>query len=551
VEETPLASSRPTRLIGAAVVLGVVFLGAMMVAHGNLDPDESQHLHVAWLIGQGRVPYANFWEHHMPLLPLALAPVTRWFADQPDIYFVARTILAVTSAATLYLVYVLGGRVGPGVGIAAVALLAVQVRFLQHVIQTRPDAPALLTWLLTVLMLVRWREEDRERWLWIAGLALGVTATITPKAAFLGLGVVAVILAGPSSSLSRAIRRLACVAIGCAVPLAMFFAWLAAVGGRRALYAFVDDVVVANLRFPDFIKQTAVGGEGVGFVVLALVGVAMTVRHLGTRVLRHPVHGPLLIPTALLSLILLLPRTPAVYSYTWLPVLAVGSLYAGLALIASIERARVSAGMRERMICAVAIIAGIVLPVVVFGVLAFPRNISNEADLARMRRELAYACPGEAVLDATSFTVFRPTALRYPSLVRGVRTWIKQGVIPTHVLIEDLRQARAPVGVLDSRLRENEAIAAFIEKYYVRESDNLLLTGASIAMREGTMEAEVELLVPGRYEITVPLGTRVTIDGSVPDPKGTWLREGAHRVSWSGDGGLIRLSIAPCAKRRA
>jgi len=171
-----------------------------MVAHGNLDPDESQHLHVAWLIGQGHVPYANFWEHHMPLLPLALAPLTRWFADQPDIYFIARTILAVTAAATLYLVYVLGGRIGTGVGIAAVALLAVQVRFLQHVIQVRPDAPALLTWLSTVLMLVRWREDGTERWLWVAGVALGVTATITPKAAFLGLGVVGVILTGPSPS---------------------------------------------------------------------------------------------------------------------------------------------------------------------------------------------------------------------------------------------------------------------------------------------------------------------------------------------------------------
>jgi hypothetical protein len=268
-------------------------------------------------------------------------------------------------------------------------------------------------------------------------------------------------------------------------------------------------------------------------------------------VLRDPVHGPLLIPTAVVSLVLLLPRTPAVYSYTWLPVLAVGSLYAGLALVASIERARVSAGMRERMIRAVTIIAGIALPIVVFGVLTFPRNISNEADLARMRRELAYACPGEAVLDARSFAVFRPTALRYPSLVRGVRTWIKQGVIPARVLIEDLRQARAPAGVLESRLRDSEGIAAFIEKYYVREPDDLLLAGTTIATREGTTEAEVELLVPGRYEITMPPGTQVTIDGAVPNSQGTWLREGAHRVSWRGERGTIRLTITPCAKRRA
>jgi len=237
----------------------------------------------------------------------------------------------------------------------------------------------------------------------------------------------------------------------------------------------------------------------------------------------------------------LLPTTPAVYSYTWLPVVAVGSVYAGMALVASVERART--------IGALAVLAGLVLPLVVFGILTFPRNVRNEAELARMRRELTYACPNEAVVDTRSFAVFRSTALRYPSLVRGVRTWIKQGVIPTRVLIDDLQHARAPVGVLDSRLRENETLSSFIEKYYVRDPDDLLLAGAAIAVAEGSRDAEVEILVPGRYEVTMPPGSHVTIDGAVPDPKGTWLGEGTHRVSSSGERGEVKLTILPCAKR--
>ncbi len=182
----------PRRVVVRAIVaLGIAGLGAATVAHAKLDPDESQHLHVAWLIAQGRVPYADFWEHHMPLLPYALAPVTGWFTDRPEVYFAARAIMAVMTAGTLGLLYVLGGRFGPGVGAAAVILLAVQVRFLQHGIQVRPDVPALFTWLVTVLTLVRWRERTRARWLWAAGLALGLTAALTPKAAFLGLGAVA------------------------------------------------------------------------------------------------------------------------------------------------------------------------------------------------------------------------------------------------------------------------------------------------------------------------------------------------------------------------
>jgi hypothetical protein len=544
---------RPRLVVGTIVLLAIAGLGAAMVAHAKLDPDESQHLHVAWLIAQGRVPYADFWEHHMPLLPCALAPVTRWFAERPAVYFAARALMAVTAAATLGLVYALGGRLGPGVGAAAVILLAVQVRFLQHSVQVRPDVPALFTWLATVFMLVRWRERARSGWLWAAGLALGLTAAFTPKAAFLAPGAALVVLSSPGEPppiLPRMVRRLASLAAGCAVPLVVLLVWLAAARGPAALRAFVEDVVVANLRFPDFVKQTAVGAEGVGFVFLGLAGVVMTLRRHGWRALQHPVHGPLLIPAAVLSGILLLPSTPAVYSYTWLPVLAIGSLYAGQALLAAVERARTGAGKRSTAILALVVVVALIVPLAVVGVLTLPRNRDNEAHIMRMKRELAYACPGEAVLDGGPLAVFRPTALRYPSLVRGLRTWIEQGVIPPEILVGDLHRARAPVGVSDSRLRIRGPVSAFIARYYVQEPDGLLVAGADVALHGGAGQTDVDLLVPGRYEVVMTAGLQVMIDGVVLSPPTTWLSEGHHRISWSGPPGTLRLAIAPCAQRR-
>jgi 4-amino-4-deoxy-L-arabinose transferase-like glycosyltransferase len=545
---------RPRRAAWTIVLLALVGLGAAMIAHAKLDPDESQHLHAAWLIAQGRVPYRDFWEHHMPLLPWALAPVTRWFAEGPAVYFAARAIMAVTAAAALGVVYVLGGHLGPGVGAAAVILLALQVRFLQHGVQVRPDVPALLTWLVTVWLLVRWRERGRIGWLWAAGLALGGTAALTPKAAFLGVGVLLLVLSTPCdrSPVARCVLgRLACLAAGCAAPLGIVLGWLAAAGGTAALGAFVQDVVVANLGFPDFVKQTAVGAEGIGFVLLGLAGAAMTLRKIGWRALQHPVHGPLLVPTAALIVILLLPRTPAVYSYTWLPVMAIGSLYAGQALLAAVDRAAAAAGRRATVVLALIIIAVIIVPLAVVCALTFPRNRNNEADLVRMRRELAYACPGEAVLDARALAVFRPTALRYPSLVRGLRTWIERGVISSEALAADLDRARAPVGVSDSRLHIEGPVSAFIARHYVRQPDGLLVAGADIAAPGGAGDADVDLLVPGRYEVTVTPGLQVTIDGASPTPPATWLGDGRHRISWNGPAGAVRLTIAPCALRRA
>jgi hypothetical protein len=551
----PHGSRRLRFTVGAVVGLSLATLGAAIIAHARLDPDESQHLHAAWLVAQGRVPYADFWEHHMPLFHYALAPVTRRVAEGPAIYFAGRAIMSLTAVGTLVLVYVLGHRLGPGVGAAAVILLAVQFRFLQHSIQVRPDGPALLTWLVTVLMLVRWREHERARRLLAAGLWLGVTAALTPKAAFVGLGALAVLLTSsrrPSPALMQIGRRVLWLAAGCAAPLTALMVWLTVTGGSRALREFWQDVIVANLHFPDFIKQTPVGAEGVGFLLLGLAGMVMTLREHGWRVLQHPLHGPLLIPPAVVSAIVLLPSTPAVYSYTWLPVIASVSVYAGQALVAAVERLRAGAGTRATALVLLIVGGALVVPLAVVGILALPSNRENDADFLRMSRELAYACPGEAVLDSGPLAVFRPTALRYPSLVHGLRVWIVQGVIPVDALVADLGRAQAPVGVLDSRLRKiGGPLTEFIAKHYVREPDGLLVAGASLSVPGGAGEADIDLLVPGRYELTTTPGIHGVIDGIARGASVMWLSGGQHRISWSGAPGTLRLAILPCAERSA
>ena len=79
--------------------------------------------------------------------------------------------------------------------------------------------------------------------------------------------------------------------------------------------------------------------------------------------------------------------------------------------------------------------------------------------------------------------------------------------------------------------------------------DGLLVAGASVTLRGGAGEVDVDLLVPGRYEIAMTPGIRVLIDGVAP-PSPTWLSGGYHRIAWSGGAGTLRLAILPCAQRR-
>jgi hypothetical protein len=326
----------------------------------------------------------------------------------------------------------------------------------------------------------------------------------------------------------------------------------------------VKHVVVTNLGFPDFTIEPPLELEGIGFSILAAAGIAMTIDRQGWRTLQHPVHGPLMIPPAIASAILLLPTTPAVYSYTWLPVVASLSVYAGLALVAAFHRLRSGLTVANGVI-ALLVASATIVPAWVIGVRLVPRNLANDADLARMRRELAYACPGEAVLDGGPLVVFRPGALRYPSLVEGVRTWIIRGIIPAEPLLEDLRRAQAPVGLFDYRIQDLKgAIGAFIASHYVPEPDKLLVAGRSLTLSAEAGEVEVELLKSGRYRLSASAGVRATIDGVAPPAAvatpgagaqapvaSVWLDAGAHRFSWIGGPGTLRIVIAPCAERRS
>ena len=51
----------------------------------TFDPDEFQHLHAAWLVYQGGVPYRDFFEHHMPGIQYLLAwMLSLWNATSVD-----------------------------------------------------------------------------------------------------------------------------------------------------------------------------------------------------------------------------------------------------------------------------------------------------------------------------------------------------------------------------------------------------------------------------------------------------------------------------------
>jgi len=52
--------------------------------------DASEHLHCAWLISKGLVPYKDFWQHHFPMIWICLAPLIGILKPNVGVFIISR-----------------------------------------------------------------------------------------------------------------------------------------------------------------------------------------------------------------------------------------------------------------------------------------------------------------------------------------------------------------------------------------------------------------------------------------------------------------------------
>lgn len=533
--------------LGLALLLRVGFL-----LRAPFDPDESQHLQAAWLVSRGQVPYRDFWEHHAPGFYDLLVPLLAAVPEGPEVYFLARGAMLVLGLVALGGVWALGRTLSPRAGLLGAGLLAVQPRVIEKTVEVRPDVAALLAWVGVLLALARWRREGRRRWVLGAGVALGLAGALNLKAVLGAAGVGLLVLLTPAVPWPRRAADLGLLALGATATTGAWLGVLTLRGGGAAFRGFLEHAVGGSLAFADPTRELPVSEEGLGFVALALAGVAVAIRVHGRTVVGHPVHGPLLVPSAVAATALLLPATPAVYRHAWLPILVAVAPYAGLALDAALRQVASWPGRAGPVLAAGLLAASLAGPVGVSAAVAL--RDGNGSQVATMRAVLARTCPDQAVLDGMGLAVFRPAAHRYRVLVKGVRLWVARGRVSEETLVADVVRNRPPVAIPDWRLRAMIGpLAAFLARHYVPTPDGLLVVGARIPVNGDPRGGRVhlDLLVSGAYRLETTPGLAVELDGHPAGPGFVRLEAGRHEVSWTGPPGMIRLEAAPCVRGAA
>jgi hypothetical protein len=307
------------------------------LAHGFAQ-DELQHLHFAWNVGQGWVPYRDFFEHHPPLFHYLLAPFIRHqteanTATLVTTRWVAFGIVVVLIAVCYALLRQAASREAACCGIGAWILTH---PFENIAYELRPDGLGFVCFFGALLLL--FRSISKESGMSVvgaslSGLLLGLGACFTQKVGLLMPGILLWLLGVVWFARYRFLRwrRGHCllgVAIGFVVPpliLAYFF--ISHQAGRLLL----ENTLLINFKWPRELSWRSTIQESllISFGLFAL-GFA-ELAHIGRALKQHISQAT---PASLVAIllvcgVLVFMSTPAPYGQAFLYFVTPWAAYLG------------------------------------------------------------------------------------------------------------------------------------------------------------------------------------------------------------------------------
>lgn len=290
--------------VAVAALLGTLIavpflLRLPLLERRGFGNDEFEHLHFAWSVSRGQVPYRDYFDHHTPGLHFVLSPLFAFYrvetrgADAVAAIFAARRVTWLFAAAALFAIFALA-RLWRGnrEAWASTLLLASTWIFLTKTLEVRPDVPATALMVCALwLALSGWRRLAAggaggvTRFL-LSGVALGVTFVFTQKVLFVlpGVALAELWMLGSrrlAATRGGRARAVAAQAAGFFLPIAVTLAWFSKQG---ALAAFIECNFAINARWPglgprDFVLRFL--GDDPVFVALAAIGFFRSARALG------------------------------------------------------------------------------------------------------------------------------------------------------------------------------------------------------------------------------------------------------------------------------
>ncbi|HEV7858639.1 MAG TPA: glycosyltransferase family 39 protein [Pyrinomonadaceae bacterium] len=479
-------------------LFSIILRGALTL-NREIDIDEFQHLHAAWMVSQHYVIYKDFWENHTPLFYYLLLPLFRLCREGPFLVLIARVIMSCTACGILYLTYALArihhDRLTSSL---AVLVLSYMFIFMGKSIEVRPDQLVLMLWLGALLIYIRSLSKGQSLALFYAGFLLGVAYLFSPKAllpcAAMSLTFpVLSYLQGSGRAVLRFLKMQGSFTVGFLIPVSVCLAFFYHAGTLKEM---LSCTVLDNFTYPNNYRPTyLLNLRNICFFLLAFAGLIIHLRELRKSSMRvHASQLALLIPCMFLLVVFLFLMT-APYAQSALLFAPMLAIYGAVALRKSLdgilmpqtgvdETKSKRFGLRAKRLLFFTgtVAAGFIIPGTMIILKAHPFSGTNTEQFKRMEYVLKVTQPTDAVFDGESAYVFRPQAYYYSALFHaivwrieggGIKQDIPQSLISTNcrVMIYDERVATLPQSV-QLFLRANYEPSEVPEVYLAKKQLN-------------------------------------------------------------------------------
>jgi hypothetical protein len=172
-------------------LLANIALSLIRLLNKPFNPDELQHLHIAWMIANGDILYRDFWEHHGPLYSLLNGALIYLTDPEPSvrILYLSRFFSAAVIGGVMAITWRLARQLSlsPFGAFLAIAVCS-SIYFVQNKgVEMRPDSLQALFWTGGLYLLVCNQSKGNLRRAIFAGTLFGLAILSNAKA---GIGPV-------------------------------------------------------------------------------------------------------------------------------------------------------------------------------------------------------------------------------------------------------------------------------------------------------------------------------------------------------------------------
>jgi 4-amino-4-deoxy-L-arabinose transferase-like glycosyltransferase len=155
------------------------------------DHDELEHVHSAWYILQGKIPYLDFYQNHNPVLWFLIAPLILFFGKGTVILFISRALMLLLLMGIALSVRSISREAGSSKREANYSALLVLscTTVLNTAMEIRPDVPQVFFGLLSCLYFLRYLKNRQPLQMTCAGFFAGVSFVVLQKSVFFLMAV--------------------------------------------------------------------------------------------------------------------------------------------------------------------------------------------------------------------------------------------------------------------------------------------------------------------------------------------------------------------------